>query len=154
MHADDSNILENTRVTCHVTLACDERQSGTGQAVDNMLLLFLMMLCFANCKYQSGFIDYFEQVKDNLVDDDKEHGNREAEEVVYNQDTDDSTYEMSVKTDNDNNKMKKDKSKILGPHFLVLRESVKKHKKHPTSSSFSRRQGMMEGIVGALGTTR
>ena len=60
MHAHDSNILENTRVTCHVTLASDERQSGAGQAVDNMLLLFLMMICFANCKYPTGFIDYFE----------------------------------------------------------------------------------------------
>ena len=126
MHADDSNILENTRETCHVTLACDERQSGTGQAVDNMLLLVLMMLCFANSKYQAGFIDYFEQVKDNLIDENKEPGNT-AEEVAYNINADESIYEMSVKTDNDDNKMKKDKTKILGPHFLVLRESVKKH---------------------------
>ena len=153
MHAHDSNILENTRVTCHVTLACDERQSGTGQAVDNMLLLVLMMLCFANSKYQAGFIDYFEQVKDKLIGENKEPGNT-AEEVAYSINADESINEMSVKTDNDDNKIKKDKSKILGPHFLVLRESVKKHKKHPTSSSFSRRQGMMEGIVGALGTTR
>ena len=88
-----------------------------------------------------------------MIDENKEPGNT-AEEVAYNINADESIYEMSVKTDNDDNKMKKDKTKILGPHFLVLRESVKKHKKHPTSSSFSRRQGMMEGIVGALGTTR
>ena len=121
--------------------------------MSNLLLLFLIMFCISNCKYQAGFMDYFDQVKENLIEEDNEQAISVTDEM-YNEDTEDMTYEISVKTDNNDNKMKNHKTKILGPHFLVLSESTKKPVNHPTSNSFSRRQGMMEGIVGDLGTTR
>ena len=58
----------------------------------------------------------------------------------------------AVKSEKTVNKKEKDNTKVLGPHFLVLSESA--NKPHKAATSFSRRQGMMEGLVGALGTTR
>ena len=133
----------------HATLTDDEKQSVVGQAVDNMFLVILMMLSITNSKYQTQ--EYIEQLGDNSIENNNEYVTNE----FYTEDEDDMEYEVAVKTENDDHHIKPEKTDILGPHFIVLSESAKRPQNQLSPyNRFSRRQGMMEGIVGALGTTR
>ena len=73
---------------------------------------------------------------------------------LYTDDEDDMEYEVAVKTENDDHHIKPDKTDLLGPHFIVLSESAKRPQNQLSSNRVSKRQGMMEEIIGALGTTK
>ena len=140
-------VLKNRVESSHVSLASDDDQLLTNLPRDRMLLASALLVNLANSMYQSGTGGY--------VDSHIEPTNIEETIVAYNEDANViDYYENSVKAGETEKKKKKEKdtSQVLGPHFLVLSESAKKP--HRTTNSFSNRQGMMEGLVGALGTTR
>ena len=95
-------------------------------------------------------MDYFEENKENLQEEDDPHKISFSYDPYY-EDTEDMTY---VNTKKNGKEIEEDKTDILGPHFLVLSESVRKPENHPSSYSLTRRQGLMDGIVGVLGTLR
>ena len=138
-------VLKNRVESSHVSLASDDDQLLTNLARYRMLLASALLVNLANSMYQSGTGGY--------VDSHIEPTNIEETIVAYNEDANViDYYENSVKAGEPEKKKEKDTSQVLGPHFLVLSESAKKP--HRTTNSFSNRQGMMEGLVGALGTTR
>ena len=138
-------VLKNRVESSHVSLASDDDQLLTNLPRYRMFLASALLVNLANSMYQSGTGGYV----DSII----EPTNIEETIVAYNEDANViDYYENSVKAGETEKKKEKDTSQVLGPHFLVLSESAKKP--HRAATSFSNRQGMMEGLVGALGTTR
>ena len=117
-----------------------------------MLLLTLITLSLANSKHQERFLDYLAKNKYELIEDNKMENSKS--DNSDNEDKTDSPNAMTVSTKMSENVVTDDKTDILGDHFLVLRESVRRPETNPSSYSLTRRQGLMEEIVHVVKTTR
>ena len=117
-----------------------------------MLLLTLITLSLANSKHQERFLDNLKKNKYDLIEDDNSESTQYN--ISDNGDKIDSPNAMTVSTKMSENVVTDDKTDILGDHFLVLRESVRRPETNPSSYSLTRRQGLMEEIVHVVKTTR
>ena len=117
-----------------------------------MLLLTLITLSLANSKHQERFLDNLKKNKYDLIEDDNSESTQYN--ISDNGDKIDSPNAMTVNTKMSEKEVTDDKTDILGDHFLVLRESVRRPETNPSSYSLTRRQGLMESIVQLIETTR
>ena len=116
-----------------------------------MLIFLVLAIQFIDCKFLSEFTETEEFDHQNWLEDkNQDYENPQTDVNEY-------LYDMSVKAASPTNNKEKETDPMLGPHFLVLSESgttINRQGEHPASNGLTRRRGVMEGIVGALRTTR